>query len=70
MANEEQLAHLKQGAEHWNVWIQGRKLGIPDLAGADLRGLDLSEVILYNADLSGANLSGTLQPHFFRATFG
>src|SRR5437868_3461458 len=68
MANEEQLAIVRRGAEAWNAWrkkhpddkidlsdtdLRGADLRGADLSGADLRGADLSR-----ADLSGANLSG------------
>jgi Pentapeptide repeats (8 copies) len=48
MADEEQLAVVRQGVEAWNIW-RYRNPGIqPNLSGADL----------YEADLSRANLSG------------
>lgn len=51
MANEEQLALLKQGVEVWNVWRKINLLVEINLQNANLSGIDLS-----NADLSSANL--------------
>ena len=48
MADEEQLAILKQGPEVWNAWRQDHPGIEPDLHGANLAG----------ADLRGANLAG------------
>jgi uncharacterized protein YjbI with pentapeptide repeats len=57
MANEEQLAILRQGVEVWNKW-RGDNLDILiDLSKADLRGVDLTEAYLWTAHLEGANLS-------------
>jgi len=61
MANEEQLAILKQGVEVWNKWRYSTLRFRADLSGADLkkadlRGINLSEAILYEADLSEAML--------------
>ena len=68
MANEEQLAILKQGVEVWNKWRVGRLVTQNDLSEADLHGANLREAYLTivnlrgaslgNADLSGANLMG------------
>jgi len=58
MANEEQLAILRQGVDVWNEWRKediSRKI---DLSGADLRNRQLSEINLADADLSGADLTG------------
>ena len=51
MANEQQVARLKEGVEAWNAWRAARREAGPDLSGAPLRGLDLG-----GADLEGANL--------------
>jgi hypothetical protein len=66
MANEEQLAILRQGVEVWNAWREHSDVR-PDLSGADLREAvlrqvdlnkaELSRVILTKANLSRANLS-------------
>jgi uncharacterized protein YjbI with pentapeptide repeats len=67
MANEEQLAILKQGVNVWNYWR--KKLGAEidrdgtyieraDLNGAHLPGADLSGAYLQKADLQRANLAG------------
>ena len=73
MANQEQLAILKQGVEVWNKWraknlgfqvdlfganLSGADLREADLSGADLRQADLWKADLREANLSGANLSG------------
>jgi uncharacterized protein YjbI with pentapeptide repeats len=52
MANEEQLAILKQGVEVWNKWRVDNS-GIVHLGGADL-----SEAKLWRANLSGTDLFG------------
>ncbi len=51
MANQQQIAHLKEGVEAWNAWRAAHRDVNPDLSGAPLRGLDLT-----GADLEGANL--------------
>jgi uncharacterized protein YjbI with pentapeptide repeats len=63
MANEVQVALLKQGVDAWNAWrVENRDirpdLREADLSGANLRDADLSGADLYYADLSGADLSG------------
>jgi uncharacterized protein YjbI with pentapeptide repeats len=56
MADDEQLAVLRQGSDAWNAW---RKVGLwADLSSADLSGADLRGADLFGADLSGAGLSG------------
>ena len=54
MANPEQVAVLKQGAESWNEWRMQNPTVIPNLSKADLRGEDLSKTNLSGADLRGA----------------
>lgn len=57
MANQEQVALLKQGGEQWNQWRK-RHPGIrPNLSGANLEGTDLRYTDLSFTDLSGAHLS-------------
>ena len=59
MANEEQLAILKQGADVWNKWrIDNPKVLYPDLSNADFSGINLVQANLSEAILSNANLSG------------
>jgi uncharacterized protein YjbI with pentapeptide repeats len=63
MANEKQLAMLRQGVEAWNAWRKKNPTLVPDLteanlAGADLRWADLTWTSLRAADLSRADLSG------------
>jgi uncharacterized protein YjbI with pentapeptide repeats len=62
MANEEQLATLKEGYEIWNKWRKENpnvsiELEGADLSGADLCTADLSEADLVLAKFSGADLS-------------
>ncbi len=72
MANEEQLALIKQGQLEWNRWrlshpdvaidltgVDLRKGNLVgrDLQGVDLRGTNLSGALLWYADLQGAELS-------------
>jgi uncharacterized protein YjbI with pentapeptide repeats len=80
MANQKQLAILKQGVIAWNQWRSehadtryyltspdrsGATLSHATLSGADLRGADLYDADLNYADLSGADLSGAT---LFKAT--
>lgn len=63
MANEEQLAILKQGVEVWNKWREEKRETRVDLTGADLSQANLSSAALSyaalsDADLRGADLSG------------
>lgn len=58
MANEEQLAILRQGVDVWNAWQLAQHDPI-DLSGADLRRLTLDGVNFAHADLHGADLSDT-----------
>jgi uncharacterized protein YjbI with pentapeptide repeats len=56
MANEEQLAILKQGVNVWNKW-RAKNLGFQvDLFGANLSTADLREANLWKADLRQADL--------------
>ena len=61
MANEEQLALIRQGPPTWNQWRQTNALTLLDLSEAKLsearlRGANLSKVDLSEADLSEADL--------------
>ena len=68
MANQEQLAILKQGVDVWNRWrkdnpraeidLSGPNLSKANLKGANLKGANLRVANLSEATLSGANLSG------------
>ena len=68
MANEEQLAILRQGVEVWNKWreenpnveidLDESKLVGANLSGADLSGANLLGSVLTGVNLSGANLQG------------
>lgn len=60
MANDEDLARLRQGAVVWNDWRAQNPERAVDLSGANLVGADLQ-----NTDLSGANL---VRADFTRAT--
>jgi uncharacterized protein YjbI with pentapeptide repeats len=60
MANDAQLAVLKQGADAWNTW-RAAQAGAPvDLANASLRGLNLAKANLARADLRKTDLRGTI----------
>ena len=57
MADEEQLALLRQGVAEWNEWRK-QNSDIPiDLSEADLVGANLTDAFLRRADLSQADLS-------------
>jgi TIR domain/Pentapeptide repeats (8 copies) len=56
MADEKQVALLRQGVAQWNAWRQQNRILI-NLAGSNLRGADLSEADLSGADLVEADLS-------------
>jgi uncharacterized protein YjbI with pentapeptide repeats len=57
MANEEQVAILRQGAEVWNKW-RLEHLDVPiDLSKSDFRGIFLIEANLRAADLSEADFA-------------
>ena len=58
MANQEQLAILKQGADVWNEWRKDNEFVEIDLSEVDLRNANLRGVKLYRANLVRANLSG------------
>ncbi|MEO8393245.1 MAG: pentapeptide repeat-containing protein [Chloroflexota bacterium] len=58
MANEEQLAILKQGIEVWNKWRQKHPKEPIDLSGADLKGASLVNAKLFRVNLKGADLRG------------
>jgi hypothetical protein len=57
MANEEQVALLKQGADAWNAWRERNLDILPDLSQADFTGMDITEADLAGADLRKTNLS-------------
>ena len=62
MANEEQVALLKQGVDVWNQWRKENRGVKIDLSGADLEevvleGARLEEAKLENANLQGSNLA-------------
>jgi uncharacterized protein YjbI with pentapeptide repeats len=63
MANDEQVAMLKQGVATWNAWRDENPNILPHLSEAslsnsNLRGAVLDVANLTQADLSRANLSG------------
>ncbi len=61
MANEEQLAILKQGVAIWNKWRQKNPTDIqPDLEGANLTGADLRRANLQAANLTRAHIGYTI----------
>lgn len=57
MANEEQVALLRQGSEVWNAWREEHFEVDIDLSQADLSQADLSQADLRFADLRSANLN-------------
>jgi len=60
MANEEQLAILKQGVDFWNKWMQDHVDDYIDLREVDLHNVNLENVNFQRANLFGANLSGAI----------
>jgi uncharacterized protein YjbI with pentapeptide repeats len=58
MANDEDVALLKQGVAAWNAWREANPNILPDLSEADLSGANLGKADLSTADLSMADLSG------------
>ena len=63
MANEQQLAILKQGVDIWNKWREENPNTGIDLTNANLHGANLSEVNLVDANLKGADLSRAILPN-------
>jgi hypothetical protein len=63
MANQEQLAILKQGVEVWNKWRCDNPEVSVDLKGVKLRHERLERINLSQADLENANLSFTNLNH-------
>jgi hypothetical protein len=59
MANQEQLAVLKQGVEVWNKWRKNKAETIVDLTEADLHQSDLRGVNFREAHLFKTNLTET-----------
>ena len=59
VANEEQLAILKQGVEVWNKWREDNPDVLIDLNGADLSDINLCFAELSHANLREAHLVGT-----------
>ena len=59
MANEEQLAILRQGVEVWNKWRKENPNIEIELTSANLSDLNLSEIDFIRANISGVNFSGT-----------
>src|SRR6185295_2848934 len=56
MANEEQLAILKQGVEVWNKWREENPDAKVDLFHAELENINLSNANLSEAELSYSRL--------------
>jgi Pentapeptide repeats (8 copies) len=57
MADEEQLAVLRQGSDAWNAWRKQNRDALVDLSEADLSKAQLVGVNLSSADLFRANLT-------------
>lgn len=60
MADDAQLAVLKQGADAWNAWRAAQPDAPADFANASLRGLNLANADLARADLRRTDLRGTI----------
>lgn len=58
MANEEQVAILRQGVEVWNKWCLANLDAELDLQEANLIGMNLTGINLAGANLISANLTG------------
>jgi hypothetical protein len=58
MANEKQLAILRQGVDVWNRWMHKHPRANIDLKNADLRKADLKGANLVRVNMRGANLRG------------
>lgn len=63
MADEEQLALLRQGVAEWNEWRKQNSdipidLSEADLVGANLTDADMRGAVPRGADMRGADLSG------------
>jgi uncharacterized protein YjbI with pentapeptide repeats len=63
MANEKEVALLKQGVGVWNEWRAENDWRLIDLSHTDLRGANLKGANLSHADLSGANLRAANLSH-------
>jgi uncharacterized protein YjbI with pentapeptide repeats len=59
MANEEQLAILRQGVSAWNGWRKEHPQEMIDLSEVGLEGAHLSGADLSRTDLSWADLNET-----------
>jgi hypothetical protein len=57
MANEEQLAILRQGVEVWNKWREENPGVEVDLSNANLKRANLQKVVLHGANMSSADFS-------------
>jgi uncharacterized protein YjbI with pentapeptide repeats len=57
MADDEQVAKLRQGVAAWNAWRQDNPTIQPDLSRITLEGTDFSGVNLSRTNLGGANLN-------------
>ena len=57
VADEQQVALLKQGADAWNAWRERNLSTKVGLTGAKLSGANLAGANLYRADLAGAVLT-------------
>ena len=58
MANQGQVARLRNSVAEWNTWRKENPEVVIDLSLADLRGADLRDADLIGANLIGANLIG------------
>ena len=60
VANEEQLAILKQGVDVWNKWRKDNRGVEIDLRKTNLSEANLSEANLFRANLRGSDLTGAI----------
>lgn len=60
MADEAQVALLKEGPQVWNAWRADQPDATVDLSNGALRGLDLTGADLLGADLQRADLRGAV----------
>src|SRR5512132_4358526 len=67
MANDEDLARIRQGVEVWNVWRAQHPKHPVNLNGADLGGMRLAMANLGGANLVGADLRGA---DLYQTVFG
>jgi uncharacterized protein YjbI with pentapeptide repeats len=58
MANSDHISIIRDGVEFWNRWRAGHTSVVPDLSGAELRGMNLEGANFCAANLNGVDLTG------------